>query len=170
IVNMQRNVPLRSEWELEENYNFHDFHRPGCKEKETNGECGCEGQTRAQVTSERQLRKDLDRQRKKERSGQTAAPEEQKSSRTLPTKMEESGDEEFVMKMPVKSTSTKVTPAMSSLGFTPQACFRIADHEDTDRRHTYQGVTNQEVTDERYANKRLTEQVVLRSDGDCIPT
>lgn len=124
---MQRNVPLHSEWEAEENYNFRDFHRPECKEKETEGECGCEGQTEEQLTSERRLRKDLVRQRKKERSGQTAAPEEQKSSGTMPAKMEEPGDEEFVMKTPAKGTPTKATPATLSLGFTPRdPCFRCA--------------------------------------------
>ncbi|KAL8743726.1 MAG: hypothetical protein Q9184_008080 [Pyrenodesmia sp. 2 TL-2023] len=117
---MQRNVPLRSEWEAEENYNFHDFHRPGCKEKEIEGECGCEGQTGEQLTSERQLRM-------RERPAPKAGPEKQKSLETMTARMEEPGDEDFVIETSAKATPTKATPATLSLGLTPHdSCFRCA--------------------------------------------
>ncbi|KAI4184190.1 MAG: hypothetical protein LQ346_006146 [Caloplaca aetnensis] len=124
---MQRNTPLRSEWEAEEYYNFREFHRPECKQKETKGKCGCEGQTQDQLTSERRLRKDLARQRKRKASDSTAASEEQQDSDTVATKVEEPGDEEFVIKAPPKAMPTKTTPAASSVNSIPHSsCFRCA--------------------------------------------
>lgn len=135
IVTMQRNIPLRSEWEAEETYNFRDYHRPECKQKETKGKCGCEGQTEDQLINERRLRKDLARQKKRKASDSTATSEEQQDSETMTTKREELGDEEFVIKapprvmppraMPPKAMPSKARPATISLDSIAQPfCFR----------------------------------------------
>lgn len=106
---MKYNIRLRSAWEAEENYNFRENHFPGCKQIVGGEKCMCGNQTKKELMDEKRLRKELDEARKRIIAGSTASSEEQKTLAGM-EKLEESGDEEFIVKTPIKGAPTKGIP------------------------------------------------------------
>ncbi|KAL8685827.1 MAG: hypothetical protein Q9218_007520 [Villophora microphyllina] len=99
IGDMTYNLPLQPAWQAEENYDFSRYHVPGCKKADCDGKCGL-GESKKRLYGEKMLRVAKDRERRQE-----AVKAKGHTSGTIREKMEEPGDEDFVMGMktsPVK--------------------------------------------------------------------
>ncbi|KAL9010163.1 MAG: hypothetical protein Q9173_004876 [Seirophora scorigena] len=107
IAERIQNIPLRSEWEVEENYNFVDYHTPECEHKGNDDDkCTCGGGTAEQKAFKIAVK--VRKMEIRERNKRRAAPEskeaiEKKTGRGLLEKAEEAGDAEFVVGTPTKS-------------------------------------------------------------------
>ncbi|KAI4113186.1 MAG: hypothetical protein LQ345_005777 [Seirophora villosa] len=107
IAERIQNVPLRSEWELEENYNFVDYHTPECKHKGNDDDkCTCGGGKAEQKgfkTAVNVRKREISERNKKRAAPESKEAREKKTRPGLLEKDEEAGDEEFVVGTPTKS-------------------------------------------------------------------
>lgn len=90
---MTYNLPLRPQWETEETYDFSLYHVRGCDQSKCDGKCGQEHPV--------ELRKEISLRRKKNRRTKKPWDKSSSSEQHLVSdaieKVEEPGDEEFVV-------------------------------------------------------------------------
>lgn len=100
IVAEQYHIALQPASSAEENYNFNKFHIHRCDHSKCDGKCG-QAQPK-ELSKEITKRRKIDEQRKKEVAIKTGT-----SKRTLADRVEEPGDDDFVVKSPQKSNTPK---------------------------------------------------------------
>ncbi|KAI4092622.1 MAG: hypothetical protein LQ339_007870 [Xanthoria mediterranea] len=99
------NIPLRSNWEAEENYDFRHYHVPGCKQADCDGSCGTK--PKKALKEQIKLRRDKEAQRKK-----MEEEEEQQDDKDLKRKLtaeKKKVEDEEESKKRKESTATTAT-------------------------------------------------------------
>ncbi|KAL9605061.1 MAG: hypothetical protein Q9179_001632 [Wetmoreana sp. 5 TL-2023] len=92
---MTYNLPLHPGWEAEENYDFGTFHVSGCNRAKCDGKCGL-GNPK-ELIEQIGLRKANDRERKKHQAATKMNGKDGSSSPKPKERMEEPGDDDFVI-------------------------------------------------------------------------
>ncbi|KAL9576861.1 MAG: hypothetical protein Q9212_006756 [Teloschistes hypoglaucus] len=95
IVNEKYNITLQPASQAEEKYNFNKFHVHGCDQSKCDGKCG-QAQPK-ELSKEISKRRKSDDQRRKD-----AEIKKGSSKQTLADRVEEPGDDDFVVKSPQK--------------------------------------------------------------------
>ncbi|KAI4237871.1 MAG: hypothetical protein LQ349_001534 [Xanthoria aureola] len=105
------NLPLRSNWEAEENYDFRHYHVPGCKQADCDGSCGTKN--KKALKEQIKLRRDKEAQRRKMEEEEEQQGDEKDLKRKLTAekkkKVEEEEEEEEESKKRKESTATTAT-------------------------------------------------------------
>ncbi|KAI4224657.1 MAG: hypothetical protein L6R36_004498 [Xanthoria steineri] len=106
------NIPLRSNWEAEENYDFRHYHVPGCKQADCDGSCGTK--PKKALKEQIKLRRDREAQRKKLEEGEEEQQDDKDLKRKLTAEKKKKAEEEEEEECKKRKESTATTATTSS--------------------------------------------------------